>query len=427
MSQKFNVQGTQWHCFCLKFVRLISLHCIDSEWLRHTAVEIKKWTFSWIKIQSNISRCPAGTKSVYPRVAARISLVIRGVHAKRRKHRAWVDRLSCISSNISVILAVALPVCIAFSCANLGSFTQLEQRHPLAILSWPCTMRLQDWGTQMPVVQNHSLWLFMTLSAIFWMTKWSFMNSSSVPIVFSVPTVVMPGILQRDCRCVLELQELLFVAGRAWAMPPPALQRPWQQPLLLPPSAGNRWARGSCELAWGRGSSKSSADRLFPRPQLQSKPKLCKNIIYSLPYEQKMTLRSQDPRVSWYVDSYVSQLCLPHFWSPASPSSTSTWHPSKQEKHGPPPFLFVQWSDCTMSTWANMSSSAFLNAKYSERNISSMSTHMSYAHIHSADHPVALQDQQQSGLTFDHVYALIKKSSKVNTQKLTVTTEKKVP
>ena len=85
------------------------------------------------------------------------------------------------------------------------------------------------------------------------MTKWSFMNSSSVPIVFSVPTVVMPGILQRDCRCVLELQELLFVAGRAWAMPPPALQRPWQQPLLLPPSAGNRWARGSCELAWGRG------------------------------------------------------------------------------------------------------------------------------------------------------------------------------
>lgn len=74
---------------------------------------------------------------------------------------------------------------------------------------------------------------------------------------------------------------------------------------------------------------------------------------------------------------------------------------------------------------SHMSSSAFLNAKYSERNISSMSTHMSYAHIHSADHPVALQDQQQSGLTFDHVYALIKKSSKVNTQKINGNNRKK--
>lgn len=74
---------------------------------------------------------------------------------------------------------------------------------------------------------------------------------------------------------------------------------------------------------------------------------------------------------------------------------------------------------------SHMSSSAFLNAKYSERNISSMSTHMSYAHIHSADHPVALQDQQQSGLTFDHVYALIKKSSKVNTRKINGNNRKK--
>lgn len=74
---------------------------------------------------------PAGTKSVNPRVAARISLVIRGVHAKRGKHRACVDQLSCISSNISVILAVALPVLIAFSCANLGSFTQLEAATPI--------------------------------------------------------------------------------------------------------------------------------------------------------------------------------------------------------------------------------------------------------------------------------------------------------
>ena len=185
------------------------------------------------------------------------------------------------------------------------------------------------------------------------MTKWSFMNSSSVPIVFSVPTVVMPGILQRDCRCVLELQELLFVAGRAWAMPPPALQRPWQQSLLLPPSAGNRWARGSCELAWGRGHRSHRQIACFHDLNFSPSQSYAKtSYIRSLPYEQKMTLRSQDPRVSWYVDSYVSQLCLPHFWSPASPSSTSTWHPSKQEKHGPPPFLFVQWSDCTMSTWA---------------------------------------------------------------------------
>lgn len=52
------------------------------------------------------------------------------------------------------------------------------------------------------------------------------------------------------------------------------------------PAATERWeSLGARELraCLGAGSSKSSADRLFPRPQLQSKPKLCKKNIYNLP------------------------------------------------------------------------------------------------------------------------------------------------
>ena len=163
----------------------------------------------------------------------------------------------------------------------------------------------------MPVVQNHSLWLFI---CHFLDGQLSFMNSSSVPIVFSVPpTVVKPGILQRDCRRVLGLQELLSVARRVWAMPPPAQRPSWQQPLPVPPSAGNRWARGSCELAWGPGHRSHRQIACFHDLKFSPSQSYAKT-WWNLPTNRKWhsghtILEFQDPLIRMFHNYFDSFVC----------------------------------------------------------------------------------------------------------------------